>query len=156
MPPLPDDDLAAPESRPGPAPRNPTATIMAALTAARDTKESGANNIINLSYKGPYPDDCRAVIEAVVRSYKDFLDETYHNVSDETLKAINKAQDLLQRDWVEKQRKYKEFRDKAPVALAKLKEGPPVSQIRLGELDGKRLSLMMREAEIEERLKALE
>jgi capsular exopolysaccharide synthesis family protein len=135
---------------------SPTGAIIGSLSAARDTKESGANNIINLSYKGPVSDDCRTVVEAVVDAYKDFLDETYHNVSDDTLKLIEKARQLLQEDLVKKEKEYKEFREKAPVALAQAKEGLPTSQIKLGDLDSRRMNLLIRQAEIEEQLKALE
>jgi capsular exopolysaccharide synthesis family protein len=135
---------------------NPTGTIMGSLGAARDSKDSGANNIINLSYRGPVADDCQVVIDAVVDSYKDFLDETYRNVSAETLKLITKARGMLQDDLVEKERQYKEFREKAPVVLAQSKDGMPASQLRLGELDSKRLTLLMRQAEIEKQLDALE
>jgi capsular exopolysaccharide synthesis family protein len=147
-------DLASLPSFAGVA--NPAAAVTAGLTVARDTKESGANNIINLSYKGPAADDCRVVIEAVIESYKDFLDETYRNVSDDTVGLITQARDLLQKDLAEKERKYAEFRDKVPVAPAQSRDGPPASQVRLGELDNRRLNLLMRAAELEERLQALD
>ncbi len=114
---------------------NPTSAIITSLTATRDTKESGATNIINLSYKGSVPEDCSAIISAVIESYKDFLDETYRNVSDDTLGLITQAHDLLQKDLVEKEKKYAEFREKAPVVVAQNnKDGGPVSLLVLGEL----------------------
>jgi succinoglycan biosynthesis transport protein ExoP len=131
---------------------NPTPAIIAALAAARDTKESGATNIVNLSYRGPVAEDCRVILNAVVESYKDFLDETYRNVSDDTLGLINKARDLLEKDLVEKEKKFAEFREKAVLAVP-AKEGPVAAPTRLGEQEVKRL--LIKKADIDERLKAL-
>ncbi len=97
------------------------------------------------------------ILGAVIDSYKDFLDETYRNVSDDTLKLIEKARDLLDRDLKDKRKKYRTFRENSPlVAEATPKDGVTPSQARLGELESKRLVLIVRAAEIEERLRAVE
>jgi capsular exopolysaccharide synthesis family protein len=135
---------------------NPTGTIIASLSATRDLKDSGATNIMYVTFKGPDAEDCQTVIDAVIESYKDFLDETYHNVSDDTVKLITQARDLIEKDLAEKEKEYSAFREKAPLAPVQTKDGSAPTQVRLGELAEKRLSLLMRGAELEEQLKALE
>jgi succinoglycan biosynthesis transport protein ExoP len=135
---------------------NPTGAIMGSLTATRDTKESGANNIINLSYKGGVSEDCPVVIDAVIKSYKDFLDELYHNVSDDTLDLINQARTQVEEKLATAQKRHADFLKDAPLLPAQGKEGGPAAPPGLVELESRRLALLMRKAEIEERLKALE
>ncbi len=65
--------------------------------------------------------------------------------------------DLLDRDLKDKRKKYREFRDNTPlVAEATPKDGVTPTQARLGELEAKRLALLVRIAELEERLRAIE
>src|SRR5262249_23473791 len=62
-------------------------TVATGLTASRDNKDASGppSNIINLSYRGGVAEDCGLVLGAIIDSYRDFLDETYRNVSDNTL-----------------------------------------------------------------------
>jgi len=135
---------------------NPTPLIIASLTASRDSKESGANNIINLTYKGPEAEDCRTVITAAINSYKEFLDEAYHNVSDETYNQASKHYDEIVVKLGQKNDEQAQLRQQAPLALAPTKDGVPASYLRLSDLENRRMGLLVRRAEIEERLKALD
>jgi capsular exopolysaccharide synthesis family protein len=136
---------------------DPTAAIMGSITAARDGKEWSNTSIVNLSYRGPVADDCPVVLGAVIDSYKDFLDETYRNVSDNTLDLIKNASKLLSNDLKEKRENYREFREKNSLTIeAAPKDGVSPTKARLGELEARRLSLLVRSAEIEDRLKAVE
>ncbi len=136
---------------------DPSGAIIGALSVARDGKEWSTTNIVNLSYRGPVADDCPVVLGAVIDSYKDFLDETYRNVSDNTLELITKARDLLDKDLKDKRKKYREFREESPlVAEGVSKDGGSPAQARLSELETKRMALLFRGAEIEDRLGAVE
>jgi capsular exopolysaccharide synthesis family protein len=137
---------------------DPTGIIIGSLTAGRDSKKDSSampNNIINLSYQGPIAGECKVILNAVIDSYKDFLDETYRNVSDNTLELITKARDLLQKDLLEKERKYRAFRHSSP-PLWKGKDGANIHQTRIAEFEGKRSALLIREGELSERLSAVE
>jgi capsular exopolysaccharide synthesis family protein len=148
-------DLAALPSFAGQG--DPVPAIIASLKATREGKEWSSNGIVNLSYSGPVAEDCPVVLGAVIDSYKDFLDETYRNVSDNTLELITKARDLLDKDLKDKRKKYREFRENSPlVAEATPKDGVTPAQARLGELEAKRLTLLVQAAEIEDRLRAVE
>ena len=50
-----------------------------------------------MSYRGTSPEDCKVILAAIIESYKDFLDDTYLNFSEETLKLITKASDVLKK-----------------------------------------------------------
>ena len=67
-------------------------------------------------------EDCGVVIQAVIDTYKDFLDETYRNVSDDTVGLITRAHNLLKKELFTKEKKYAELREKAP--LVPSREGP--------------------------------
>jgi capsular exopolysaccharide synthesis family protein len=141
--------------------QDPVAAIRAGLAADREKpKDAGPsavpnNNIINLTFAGPDPGDAEAVLNAVVDSYRDFLDETYRNVSDNTLDLITRAGNLLRTDIAEKERKYREFRRASPLLLRGA-DGATVHASRVLELQRKETGLLERAAELRERLKAVE
>jgi capsular exopolysaccharide synthesis family protein len=135
---------------------DPTLAIIASLTAIRDSKDASTpTNIIALSYRGTTAEECPIVLDAVIESYRDFLDETYRNVNDNTLELINRARDILKQDLEERKKKYNEFRESAPVLLQG-KDGTLASHSHLAEMEDKQLTLRMRAAEIDEKLSAIE
>jgi polysaccharide biosynthesis transport protein len=137
---------------------NPSAEIMASLSANRDSKDSsgsGPNNIINLSFRAPVAEDCSTVLSAVVESYQDFLDVTYKNVSDDTLSLIEKARDTLKTDLAEAEKRYSDFHKHSPL-LFKGKDGINIYQERVAGIEAKRSALLIRKTELEERLKAID
>jgi capsular exopolysaccharide synthesis family protein len=135
---------------------DPTPTIIASLVAARDSKDASTpTNIIVLSYRGVTAEDCPVVLNAIIESYRDFLDETYRNVNDNTLELIDRARGSLEQDLAERKRKYNDFRETAPVLLPG-KDGTLVTHTHLAEMENKSLALRMRGAEIDEKLKAIE
>jgi capsular exopolysaccharide synthesis family protein len=71
------------------------------------------------------------------------------------LELITRAKDVLQKDLAEKERIYLEFRKKSPL-LWKGKDGTNLYQDRLASIESKRSALLVRCAEIQARLPALE
>lgn len=136
---------------------DPTGAIIGSITAARDQKDAYGmyNNILNISYKGIVPEDCGTILNAVVDSYKDFLEETYRNVSEDAVQLITKAQKVLEKDLAEKQEAYRKFRLETPL-LWKGKDGTNIHQERLSNIEAKRSALLVRQAELRGRLKAVE
>jgi capsular exopolysaccharide synthesis family protein len=138
---------------------DPTATILAGLSAARDVPKdstSPPNNIINLTYKGADSSDSAAVLAAVIDSYRDFLDETYRNVNDSTLSDITAARDLLKRDIADKQKKYREFLETLPRHLSRGTDGLNVHQRRINTYQAEQTTLLARAGEIRQRLAKIE
>jgi succinoglycan biosynthesis transport protein ExoP len=134
---------------------DPQAVIMGSLTVSRDTQgTSGSTSILNLSYKGPIPEDCAVILAAVVESYKDFLDKTYRNVNEDTVSLIEKAKDILHNDMSKDLVKLEAIRKDNPLMVIDEKGNNPQQQ-RLSELDQKRFELQMKVAEMETRLTAI-
>jgi capsular exopolysaccharide synthesis family protein len=136
---------------------DPTDAILLSLSVSRDyNKEAGSsNNVLNLAFRGRVAAESGVVLNAVIDSYKDFLDETYRNVSDDTLELIKKARDVLQKDLAQKEMDYRDFRQRSPL-LWKSKDGTTLYQERLGSIESKKSALLVRKAEIQGRLSALE
>jgi capsular exopolysaccharide synthesis family protein len=135
---------------------NPTPSIIAGLTATRDTKESGATNVINLTYRGGIADDCPVVINAVFENYKKFLDDTYRKSSGLPLEVVEKIYDDLMKKIEKLQDEQIELQKDAPIIATPTREGMSSSQSTLGELENRRVGLRVRQTEIEEKLKWLE
>lgn len=137
---------------------DPTNQIIGALTVNREVAREAAGmapNILNLSIRGQVREECALVLGAVIESYKDFLDETYRNVSDDTLDLITKARDVLQKDLAEKAKEYREFRKESPL-FWKGKGGVSFAQERLGSLETKLSNLFLQRTELQGRLAAID
>lgn len=138
---------------------DPVGAIRVGLTAVRevnkDAPANAQNNVIILTYAGSDPGDTEAVLNAVIDSYRDFLDETYLNVSNTTVDQISKASTLLRDDLTEKRNNYREFRTTSPL-LPKGGDGTNVHISRIFDLQREETGLLRRQAEVDERLKAIQ
>lgn len=136
---------------------DPVGVITGSLGVNRekDVSSGGPNNIINMSYRCTVPEDCGKILEAIIESYKDFLDEKYRGFSEETLNLITRGRDALQTDLREKNKSYKEFRENSPL-IWKGKEGLTVQQARVSEIEARRSILLIKQAELGDRLKLFE
>jgi capsular exopolysaccharide synthesis family protein len=135
---------------------NLTGAIQGGLQVNRDKESSGGtSNILDISFRGPVAEDCPVVVNAVIESYKDFLDETYRNVSDNTLELIRKASKTLKDELAGKEQKRAQFLEKNPV-LWRGKEGTSPLQERLASIEARVSTLLVRRAEMRATLDALE
>ncbi len=138
---------------------DPVGAIMASIRVFRDDEDSGAsanlNNIINLSFHGPHPEDAQTVLSAVIDSYQDFLDETTQNVSDNAVKQITDARHELSEQIATKEKAYADFRTTSPLLLFD-DSGRVMQQERVAKLDATMAELRMKKAEYEQRLSKIE
>ncbi len=130
---------------------DPTGNIISALRITRETRENQPTNILSITFQGPVQSECSVVVNAVIASYHKFLNRTYQNVSDETARLITQARDILENKLTITEQKYRKFRLDHP-GLWKNKEGVSVVQDRLQNIEAKRSSLLVRQAEIEGRI----
>src|SRR5262249_54483549 len=108
-----------------------TEAVIRGLTVTRDRPTgSGQDNILNLSFQGTAAGECATVLNAVIESYKDFLEETYRNLSEETLRLITQARDVLHKELTEKEAAYRKFRKETPLLMWKGKDGANLRQER--------------------------
>jgi capsular exopolysaccharide synthesis family protein len=135
---------------------DPVGFVIGGLIVKRDTEGSSqGNRILKVAFRGPVPEDCGPIVNAVIDSYKDFLDTTYRNVSDETVKLIAEATDLFDTRLQKKRKEYREFR-LANTNLWRGKAGTSFLAERLAVIELKRTTLSVRETEIKNRLDAFD
>jgi capsular exopolysaccharide synthesis family protein len=135
---------------------NPAGAILGGLTVARDLQSAGSsNNIVYLSYRGPVAEDCGTILDAIVESYQDFLDTTYRNVSDQTLKLITQARDVLKKDLSESEAKYAQFLQDSPF-MFRTKDGINIEQQALVSIVDKRAQLLLRQVELKDKIHVLD
>jgi capsular exopolysaccharide synthesis family protein len=135
---------------------DPAEAVLRALNVSR-TKVNGVttNNILELSFRGTRADECATVVNAVIDSFKDYLEETYRDTTADTLKLLTRARDDLLNKLTEKEVEYRKFREGAPVLLSRGKDGG-LPQDRLTNIEIRRSSLLLRRAEVRGRLAHLE
>ncbi len=133
---------------------DPTGEIIGSLGITRDNY--GSSNILNLSYRGQVPEDCGTVLNAVIDSYKEFLEDAYKSVSSETLTQMTQVADQLQKTLKEKDNAYKEFQKNSPLIYWKGGEGSNPREALLAQIHDRRLSLEPRKALLEAQLKDIE
>jgi capsular exopolysaccharide synthesis family protein len=130
-----------------------TTAVLAQLRVTRDPKDLH-NSILELSLRASSEQDCTAGLADIIDAYKGFLDETYQNVSDETVKLVTRVRDELEKDLDRKERDYRDFRLRVPVHLLRGSNGNSFNGELLLLIHSKQLDLQIRRQEIEGRLKA--
>jgi capsular exopolysaccharide synthesis family protein len=132
-----------------------TNTVLAQLRVTRDPKDLH-NSILELSLRASSEQDCTAGLADIIDAYKGFLDETYQNVSDETVKLVTRVRDELEKDLDRKEKEFRDFRLRVPVHLLRGSNGNSFNGDLLLLIHSKQLDLQIRRQEIEGRLKAFE
>jgi capsular exopolysaccharide synthesis family protein len=110
---------------------------------------------MKLAFQGTIPEECPVIVRAILDSYRVFLDETYRGMSNETLRLIGEARDLLHNDLQRNEDAYIQFRQESPLVARGTDEVNPL-QDRLAAIETRRTDLLLRRAEIEGQLKSLE
>jgi capsular exopolysaccharide synthesis family protein len=131
---------------------DPTGAVIGSLRVSREKEVS---NVLNLTYRGPVADDCPVVLDALIASYQEFLETKYRNVSEETVKLISEARDVLEKKLEAKEQEYRKFRLDHP-GLMRGKEGTNVLQERVINLESKKAALRIRQAELQGRIDVFE
>lgn len=134
---------------------DPTGAIIGSTTTSRATAGVSSQEILHLSFRGPNAQDAATVLNAIVETYKEFLQETYQTISEDTVSQLTQAGQQLRKDLEKKELEYQKFRQNSPLLSPKSKDGPDARHTRLSLLDGRRSSLQLRRAEIEIFLRAI-
>lgn len=131
---------------------NAIGAIMGGLSASM---EGTANSeILNLSFTSTNPDDCRAVVEAVIAGYKKFLGDTYQNVSKETEELIREAKDQLDSQLSAKEAEYRKFRENSPLLFSGDKS-ENIHMARLRSVEAARSSKALEISQLASKIEAL-
>jgi polysaccharide biosynthesis transport protein len=132
-------------------------TIVKKLTVSRVSRDvaENPNSVLQVAFQGTVPSECGEVVNAILSSYKQFLDDTYQRMSDDSVKLITEARRVLEDDLTKKEAAYRDFRENSPM-IWKGKEDANPREERLGQIDAQRSVLMLRRADFEGQLTAIE
>jgi capsular exopolysaccharide synthesis family protein len=114
-----------------------------------------ADSIMKLAFQGTIPEECPIVVEAVLDSYRSFLEEIYDDLSSDSLELIGEARDLLKNELQQQEDEYIEFRKGSPLVARGADEINPL-QDRLTSIEAQRSELLIRQAQIEGQLQSLQ
>src|SRR5438094_482077 len=116
------------------------------MTAHQDDRELGTLgglpmpdylDLLQIAWRHKSLVELGIVVNAILESYKAFLDETYRNMTDDTVKLIKEARDVLNNDLAKQEAAYREFREKSPM-IWKGKEEINPRQDRLAIIESQR------------------
>ena len=112
--------------------------------------------VLRASFRGTSPQDCAAVLLALVESYQHFLGETFQDTSMEAVTLITRAKDELEVEVQEEQDRYLVFRDTAPLLdRGSARDGSSLQQAHLLQLQKSLTEVRIQKSETEARLEIL-
>lgn len=114
-----------------------------------------ADSIMKLAFQGTVPEECPIVVEAVLDSYRSFLEEIYSDMSNNSFELIGAARDLLKNELQQQEDEYIEFRKQSPLVARGADEVNPL-QDRLTSIEAQRSQLLIRQAQIEGQLQSMQ
>jgi polysaccharide biosynthesis transport protein len=134
-------------------------SIIKSMKVEREIDKKAAarfnSQVLNVSFQGNVPEECSVVVNAILDSYQDFLNDSSRGPLKDSLNLIKEARKLIEEDIERKQKAYAKFRQETPV-LWKGPTGATLYQERLGNIDAQRSVLMRQEAEMQATLAAVD
>jgi polysaccharide biosynthesis transport protein len=136
---------------------NVAATIAEGLSLAqaRANNDNLAPDILELRFRGPTPEDCADTLMLVIKAYEVHLSDNSKSKSAETLSLITKAKDVLLSALQEKERAFREHREKSDL-IWDGDVGTNIHQQRLRDIEQARGELLIKETELNSQIVALE
>lgn len=128
-----------------------TAAIIRKLKVEQISNDKGVNasNVLSLAFRGPVASECGVVINSVLNSYQQFLDETYRDASADTVKLISNARDVLDSDISTLEKAYREFRQNSPLVSYGKDDGNNPLYSRLSMIESQRSAILMQQVQLE-------
>ncbi|HEX4132664.1 MAG TPA: polysaccharide biosynthesis tyrosine autokinase [Pirellulales bacterium] len=126
------------------------------ITRGGDQMVTENANVVNVSFRGPHPDDCQQVVAAVLDAYESFLNESSQNVGEETLQLIENASEGIHKQLRDKEMEYREWRKISPLLFFGNENGKSVHSSRLAVIEGERSKVRLRTAEVRAHVQTLE
>ncbi len=134
---------------------DPTASIIGSLTVTTGGPAQGSSNLVGLTLQGSEPLDCSKVLTAVLDSYKEFLGNSYQDLSEETVQLITQAKDVLLKQLREKEEGYRKFRQESPL-LWKGSQGSNLHEERMARIEAARAEAIVQVSLTKSRIAAIE
>ena len=112
-------------------------------------------HVLSVSLSHPDPEDASRILEAVIASYRQFVDETFHNVGSEAVTLITQASEALADDLEQKQLALQQHRIEAPL-LWNNENAHNSHQARIEQYTAELSVLNVRKARLEARLQIIQ
>ena len=104
------------------------AAVREAVDRLTVTRPDRAAKILQVEYVARSVGEAVRIVDAVVKSYSDFLEKSYQRNNGEVVTLITRARDDLSRELKEMEREYREFRLTHPVLMADVSGRPYVNR----------------------------
>ena len=115
----------------------------------KDVTTGSVNNVINISFAGPSPEDAKIIVDAVIDGYRDMLKGAVENVSEDTLNLILKARDKSDKDLADSVSRYEkineQIRKSSPIAIMELRS-------RIANTESQRADLIKQKIDLKSRM----
>lgn len=143
---------------------DPIEDILDALEVKRTAgQDSSTLNVFEIKYRNKQPTDARAVVNAIIAAYQEYIQETRQETTNELSDQISKMNGELSRQIEARQKELLEFRKDAPLwwRTAPGEQRQPgdvtnVHQERVVEIERDRRLNLLRRAEINGKIRALQ
>lgn len=131
---------------------DPVGMILGGLDVKRADEKA---SVLDLTFSCGGAADCQTILQAIIASYEEFLQDTHNNVSKETVELITQAKGTLLVELQRKESAYREFRESTPLTWTK--EGSfNIHQARLNQIEATRSSLIISRSQTKAQLQAVE
>ena len=111
-------------------------------------------HVLNVSFRHTSPEESQQIVQAIVESYRNFLNEKFQDVSKEAAVLIKQASVDLAEDVKTAEQTYQEFRENAPL-LWKGDESANIHRVRYEELEAALGEIRMKTSEAKARLEVV-
>lgn len=111
-------------------------------------------NVMDLKYEGLNQRECAVILDAILKTYQEFLGDTYRDFSEETWQLISQAKDVLAKQLSEKETAYRQFRQESPLLWVG-REAANLHEARMAQIEKSRSEVLVQNAELKGRIEAL-
>lgn len=118
------------------------------------TGQSRTAHVVKVAFRHTSQEDSKIVVDAIIRSYQEFLEKTYKDVNSEAARLIREAESDLGKQLNEADIAYQEFRKKAPI-LWKGDESTNIHRDRFEQMQGELSTISIKAVESKARLRAV-
>ena len=133
--------------------RDPVSTILSGLSVQQLAE---ASDVLNLSYRGSNPEDCRIIVQAIFQSYKAYLKGSRDTVTQQTYQLIDRAKNELSKELAEKELAYRKFRSLNAHLLLKGEDGQNFHFVRMSGIEAARSQLLLKRSQLSAQVKTVE
>lgn len=147
-----DNDIKKLETFLGKNPSEIIGILASGLSITHDA--TSRSPVLNIIFKGPIANDCQTIITAVIKHYKEYLKDNYHNETANYLQSIRRAQLLLTEESEKLSKQHLEYLEQNPAINRNTATENPM-YARLKMLESGRIKIMDLKLEVESRMAIL-